>query len=486
MIATVAGNGIARYSGDGGPATAAGFLGLGAVAVDGNGSLYIAETPGTYALPPADYVFFGWPTRIRRVSADGIITTLAGSGVDGYSGDGGPAANAQIAGVSGLAVDASGNLYLASFTSGCPTCSIQVDASGNYYIPNSGGRIRKVSAAGTISTVAGNGFLYVIGVVPPGSSGPATQTTLYAPAGVAVDSAGALYITDYYLRRVSTDGILTTIESGVKIYFNGDGGPLSDASIFGPAGMATDSAGNLYIAEYQGGRIRVITPAGIINTLAGSGPPARPGFSGDGGPATSAQLSWPKDVALDGSGNVYIADTGNSRIRMVSPGGIITTVAGTGDFGYGGDGGTATNAKLAYPSGLAVDGTGNLYVADTNNFRVRKISTNGIITTIAGTGVQGYSGDGGPATNAQLSVPSDVKIDGAGNLLIADGAAVRMVSPAGIIMTIAGTGVPGYSGDGGPATNAQLSTWGLALDRGGKVYVTDPLYNTVRVLTPIQ
>jgi hypothetical protein len=165
---------------------------------------------------------------------------------------------------------------------------------------------------------------------------------------------------------------------------------------------------------------------------------------------------------------------------------MITTVAGTGDFGYGGDGSSATNAKLAFPSGLAVDGAGNLYVADTNNFRVRKVSTAGIITTIAGNGAQGYSGDGGLATNAQLNAPSGVKIDGAGNLYIADGAAVRMVSPAGIIVTIAGTGVPGYSGDGGPATSAQLSTWGLALDRGGKVYVTDPLYNTVRVLTPIQ
>jgi sugar lactone lactonase YvrE len=207
---------------------------------------------------------------------------------------------------------------------------------------------------------------------------------------VAVDGSGAFYIADAYLRRVSPDGIPTTVVSGRKIYSDGDGGPVSDASIFGPAGMAIDGTGNLYIAEYTGNRIRMISPAGVIPAVAGSGLPGRPGYfgppgySGDGGPATSAQLSYPKDVALDGSGNLYIADSGNNRIRMVSAAGIITTVAGTGAVGYSGDGGSARNAKLGYPAGVAVDSGGNLYVADTNNFRVRKISTTGIITTIAG------------------------------------------------------------------------------------------------------
>jgi hypothetical protein len=197
-------------------------------------------------------------------------------------------------------------------------------------------------------------------------------------------------------------------------------------------------------------------------------------------------LSWPKDIAFDSVGNLFIADTGNNRIRVISTAGIITTVAGTGDFGYGGDSEAATSARFANPSGVAVDATGTIFVADTNNFRVRKISPGGIVTTIAGTGTRGSSGDGGPATCAQLNYPTGIKLDTAGNLYIGDGGAVRRVSPLGIITTVAGTGVPGYSGDGGAATSAQLGAWGLAFDHAGKLYVADPSYNTVRLLTPVQ
>ncbi len=196
-------------------------------------------------------------------------------------------------------------------------------------------------------------------------------------------------------------------------------------------------------------------------------------------------MSTPKDVAIDSLGNLYFADTADSRVRKVSTGGTITTVAGNGRFGYSGDGGPASGAMLNAPSGVAVDNAGAVYIADTNNFRVRKISSNGIISTIAGNGTGGSSGDGGPATSAQLVFPVGLKIDSAGNLYIGDGAAVRMVSPAGMITTVAGNGTAGYTGDGGPATSAQTGAWGLAFDQAGNFYVADPWNNAVRVLKPV-
>jgi sugar lactone lactonase YvrE len=315
------------------------------------------------------------------------------------------------------------------------------------------------------------------------------QAPLNAPTGVVVDGNGAVYIAETFdsrIRRVSPEGTITTIagKGGAGIN-SGDGGPASDAYLFWPAGLALDSGGDLYIADSGDSRIRMISPAGIVTTVAGFGLPGRPGYSGDGGPGTAAQLSWPKDVAFDGSGNLYIADTGNNRIRMVSTAGIISTVAGTGDFGYGGDAGAAASATFAFPTGVAVDATGTIFVADTNNFRVRQISPSGIVTTIAGNGTRGSSGDGGPATGAQLNYPTGIKLDTVGNLYIGDGGAVRRVSPSGIITTVAGTGVAGYSGDGAAATSAQLGAWGLAFDNAGKLYVADPSYNTVRLLTPV-
>ena len=182
---------------------------------------------------------------------------------------------------------------------------------------------------------------------------------------------------------------------------------------------------------------------------------------------------------------MYIAETVNNRVRQVSPSGVITTLAGTGKFGYAGDGGPAKMAELNQPSGVAVDGSGNVYIADTNNYRVRKVSADGTITTVAGNGVSGYAGDGGAAIRAQLIYPVGVKIDIAGNLYIGDGAAVRVVSPGGIITTVAGNGTAGYLGDGGMATNAETGAWGIAFGSAGTVYVADPWNNVVRRLTPV-
>ena len=215
---------------------------------------------------------------------------------------------------------------------------------------------------------------------------------------------------------------------------------------------------------------------GIITTIAGNG---IAGYSGDGGLATNAELNNPYGVAVDSNGNIYIADTNNNRIRKVnSTTGIITTIAGNGTAGYSGDGGLATNAELYYPYGVAVDSNGNIYIADTYNNRIRKVnSTTGIITTIAGNGTAGYSGDGGPATNAQLNYPYGVAVDSSGNIYIADtdNNRIRKVnSTTGIITTIAGNGNPGYSGDGGPATNAELyDPSGVAVDSNGNIYIAD-------------
>ena len=248
---------------------------------------------------------------------------------------------------------------------------------------------------------------------------------------------------------------ITTIAGTPPRAPDGDGGPAIEANLNWPGGVAVDGAGNVYIADRGNDRIRRVDGAGIITTIAGTG---ESGSSADGGPAIEANLNWPAGVAVDGAGNVYIADRGNDRIRRVDGAGVITTIAGTGVRGFSGDGGPAVEAKLDGPSGIAVDGAGNVYIADRGNDRIRRVDGAGVITTIAGTGVRGFSGDGGPAVEAKLDGPSGIAVDGAGNVYIADynNHRVRRVDGAGIITTIAGTGVRGFSGDGGPAVEAEL------------------------------
>ena len=437
VISTAAGIGFAfDFAGDGGPATAAALNYPSGVAVDSSGNLYIADT-GNH--------------RVRKVTASGIMTTIAGNGEEGFSGDNGPATAARLIQPSGVAVDSGGNVYIA-------------DAGNN--------RIRKVTPAGIITTVAGGGDVV-------GDDGPATAAGLNFPSDVAVDAAGNLYIADHFnsrVRKVSFLGTITTLAGTGELGFAGDGGPAAAALLNDPAGVAVSPAGDVYFSDNRNRRIRRVNSNGIIATVAGNG---NFKFSGDGGPATSAALNLPSSVAVDSLGNLYIADTASHRVRKVSPSGTITTVAGNGTAGFGGDGGPATAASLSTPYGVAVDGNGNIYIADSDNSRVRKVNPAGIITTIAGGGSN--PGDGVPATSFELESPEGVAVDAPGNVYIATGTHVYKVNFAGTISTLAGTGEEGFSGDGGPATSARLNLpWGVAADASGNVYIADLQNHRIR------
>lgn len=334
------------------------------------------------------------------------------------------------------------------------------------------------ASAGVIETVAGNGISGF-----SGDGGPATQGSLSYPWGVSVDGLGNLYIADAAnnrIRKVDGNGMITTVAGNGINGFSGDGGPATQASLSGPSGVAVDNVGNLYIADYANYRIRKVDGNGIITTVAGNG---NNGFSGDGGPATQASLSPVRDVAVDRFGNLYISDTYNDRIRKVDVNGYITTVAGNGTRFFSGDGGPATQASISYPHGVSVDGLGNIYFADVSNSRIRKVDANGIITTVAGNGISGFSGDGGPATQASLYSSLGVTVDGRGNLYIIDSGnqRVRKVDGNGVITTVAGNGTQGFSGDGGSATEARLS-WPAygTVDKLGNLYIGDNSNHRVR------
>ena len=338
-----------------------------------------------------------------------------------------------------------------------------------------------------IDTVAGNGNYGF-----SGDGGPATNAHLGWPYGVAVDSAGNIFITDnnnHRIRKVDTSGVITTVAgSGEVGYygggFSGDGGLATEASLYFPTGIAVDSAGNIYFGDSGNNRIRKVDTNGIIATIAGNG---NPGFSGDGGPATNASIRAPTGVAVDSAGNIYFTDDYNHRIRKVDTSGIITTVAGNGNPGFSGDGGPATNASLWHPFKIAMDSVGNIYIADSYNLRIRKVDTNGIITTVAGNGTEYFNGDGGLATNASLLMPKGVAVDSAGNIYIADNYnhRIRKVDTNGIITTVAGNGGSGFSGDGGPATNASLyDPSGIAVDSAGNIYIDSHYGHRIRKVAP--
>lgn len=324
---------------------------------------------------------------------------------------------------------------------------------------------------GTIITVAGNGQSGFLA-----DDVPATSTRIGTPWGVTVDEAGNVYVCEYgtdRARKVTPDGKITTIAGTGSDGYSGDGERATAAKLSGPHATVIDKAGNIYIADRRNDRIRMVAPDGTITTVAGAGPR---GYSGDGGPASAAKLNLPQSLALDDAGNLYIADQGNHRVRKVAPEGKITTVAGTGIGGYSGDGGPAFAAQLNDPTGVTVGKDGNLYIADCSNHRVRRVTPDGTISTVAGNGTRGYSGDGVPATTTTLNKPYFVAMDGAGNLYIADwdNHRVRKVAPDGIITTMAGDGVAGAAVDGAPAMNTHLySPVVVAVAPSGDLYIGD-------------
>ncbi|MBZ5623094.1 MAG: hypothetical protein LAQ69_30880 [Acidobacteriia bacterium] len=438
-ISTVAGGGSNRY-GDNIPATSAALSPPVNVAVDGSGNLYIALDSDN----------------IRKVTAAGMIVTVAGGGTKS-PGDGGPATSASLEAPQGMAWDVAGNLYIAA-----------------------GSRVRKVTAAGVINTVAGSGQSRLTG-----DGGPAVSANLSQPSGVALGANGNLYVADTNnnrVRKVTPAGVISTVAGNGSSDFSGDGGPATSAALNQPRSVTLDAAGNLYISDTGNCRVRKVTPGGIINTIAGSG-----GLYplGDGGPATSASMT-PYGLAVDPVGNLYIADRGNERIRKVTPAGTISTVAGGGKEQFViGDGGPATSAFLDSPQGVTLDTAGNMFIGEQNGGRVRKVTPAGIISTVAGVG-QGFCfADGVPATSTCVGWPVSVAVDAAGNLYIADEAEyrIRKVAPNGIITTVAGTGFPGFTGDGGDPLKAQLnSPSGVALNSAGDIYIADSDNGRIRLV----
>ena len=542
VISTYAGTGICSFSGDGGPAKTAMINFPAALAFDSLGNLLFADQGNS---------------RIRKISAAGTITTVAGNGTAGYSGDGGQATLATLRFPWGASVDPFGKIYIADSSNfvirmvdtsgiihtvagnhtsgfsgdGGPATSAQIgfsynvlaDGSGNFYIPDSNNeRVRKVDATGTITTYAGNGMFG-----NGGNGGPATAASIGSPQGLLL-KGGKLYIgTGSNIWTVDLTTQLIEIIAGSangSFGFSGDGNPALSTSFNSLRGLASDAAGNLFIADSGNNRVRKIDSGQIVTTMAG-------GFIGDGGAGTAASLNpiyFGGHLAFDPSGNLYVADSSNNRIRKVSPTGTITTLAGTGITGYSGDGGPASAATISQANGVAVDPLGNVFIGDTNNNVIRKIDPSGTITTFAKNfgqniifglatdaignvyavdfvgpviwkitpsgsasivaGVHfhyGYNGDGIPATQAWLNLPTSVAVDSAGNLYISDWAnqRIRKVDTSGIITTVAGNGTFGFGGDGGPATAAMLcQPLDVATDAKGNLYIADSCNGRVRIV----
>lgn len=504
-ISTIAGNNVG-FSGDGSLAIDANFRLPVGITVDNQDNIFIADALNN---------------RIRRIDAKtAIINTVAGNG-GGQFVDNVPPRNSGLRNPQDVFVDSQGNLFITD--------------SGNH-------RIRRVDAAtNIISTIAGSdpfgGFA--------GDNGIATSALLFAPTAVALDPKGNLLIVDANNDRIrkvdSTTNIITTIAGKNRFGFSGDGGLATKAMLGGPYGLTIDKQGNILFVDALNSCVRQVDKSGIISTIAGNG---KQGFSGDGAIATQATMNFPSAIAIDSSGNILVADTFNyrirridattkiittiagngenefsgdgglatdaglvipsslavdsknnililtldGRIRKVDPTGKITRIVGTGEQAFAGDNGLATNATLNFPSAIALDKLNNIFIADTDNNRIRRVDANsGIITTVAGNGSQTFSGDGGPAIKAGISFASAITLDKDNNLIIGDSSRIRKVdSITGIISTIVGTGFLGASGDGGPAIKASLTrTDGLVLDNSNNLYFSDINSNIVRMVKGI-
>ena len=485
LVERVAGTGRAGFSGDAGPARNAMLNGPLGIAVDPTGVLYIADAannrvrrvgldgvistvaqdayPTGVALDSQGtlYIAVTAGSRIRRITRDGADSIVAGNGQEGFGGDGGQARNASFRRPTGVAADALGGFLVAD--------------TENL-------RLRRVAPGGIVSTIAGNGRFRP---VPPDT--PALVAFLFRPRGIAFTADGSLLVAEhqsFVVRRISV-GLVNTFAGSGFIGSNGDGGPAVNARLNFPRALAVDRVGNVYVVESGGIRVRRVAPNGVISLFAGGGVEV-----GDfTGPATGILFNEPQSVAVDAAARVYIADTRNHRIRRVTPDGTISTFAGSGTGGgFGGDNGPAVAARLADPRGLAFDAAGNLYFSDSQNHRIRRITPGGIISTVAGRGLPaGFAGDDGPATLAALNTPAGIAVDADGNIFFSDQVnnRVRMITRAtGIITTIAGSGTgSGFSGDGGLAVAARLfDPTDLALDADGNLYIADAGNDRIRVI----
>lgn len=447
LIATLAGSGAYGYSGEGSLAVAARLWSPTVVAESGDGIVVIGDLENF---------------RIRAVRPDGQIVTLAGNGTWGDSGDGGLATAASLKYVSGLAVDSQNNVYFSDWASS---------------------RVRRIdSATGVVTTVAGTGTWG-----STGDGGRATRTRLAGPTGLAVTGDGDLLIAEaggHKIRRVGSDGLIDTV-AGLGISgFSGDGGLATSSQLSCPIDVDVDDIGGIYIADTCNHRIRRIDPVGVINSVGGDGYKSFDGdgrFGGDGGPALSASLNFPYAVAAATDEAFYVADTYNHRVRYIDTKGSISTSSG-GTWFFG-DEGPAAEAGIFAPQGVAPSTSGELLIADTHNDRVRRVDSLGIIRTLAGNGSRAFSGDGGQAIAASLSTPRAVGIDGQGTVYIADTGnhRIRAIDGQGRMSTVAGTGESGYSGDGGPAEDAQLAQpWDIDIDEAGNIFIADTANNRIR------
>ncbi len=442
-VVRVAG-GLTGDVGDGGAAVAAPLNGPSAVAYDASGNLYIADR---------DY------DRVRKVSPDGIITTVAGTGLRGFNGDGGPATEAELYQPYDVEVGVDGSVYIADY--------------GNH-------RVRRVDPAGIITTVAGNGS-----TVANGDGIPATEMTISGPIGLALGPAGLLHISDYTLHRV-----VRVDASGIAHYevgtgsgaYSGDGGPATAARIRNPRGLDFQADGSLLIADYSNHRVRRVAPDGTISTILGTGSSSH---SGDGGPATSAAVPTPTAVAVAPTGEIYVASYGSHRIRVIDPGtGIVTTFTGNGTSGVAPNGTAITGAAVRNPMGVAIDPGGDLVFAAPVNNLVRS-TAGGVIRTIAGgpsPGSRIFNGDG-PGLSTILSVPRGISISPEGDIVFADAGSnrVRRILPDGRVVTLAGNGSNTYNGSGLPGLATGIySPYDVAHGPNGTIYLTEVSGNRVR------
>lgn len=440
-LVRAAGTGSDFFSGDGGSALDAGLKAPAAVAARADFSYLIADT---------------LHARIRIVDADGIIQTFAGTGSLDHNGNEGPATDAAISQPLALDVDSDGNVY---------------------FVSTDDFRVRQVDTAGIIHNYAGDGTLGYTG-----DGGQALDAMFFSTQDVKVDSLERVFVLDRSygsIRRVDVDGTIDTYAGGTFWGYAGDGGPAQDAAINDANALAIDDEDNLYIADSSNHRVRMVTPDGIISTVAGNGVD---GYQGDGGPATSASMRYPLGIAV-ADHKLYIPDKYDHRVRMVDLAtGIMTTFAGTGVPGMNGEGGLASEAQVSYPRSVAADSKGNVYISEYGNNRIRKVDSNGIIQTAVGSGAYGVCEDGGNPLLACLVYPGYLTVDDGDNLFFGDGNRVRRLSTAGTVSTVIGLTTEGNGGTPGPASKAAVSApLGLGFGPTGNLYIADT--SNYRVVT---